>query len=57
MNLERQGIIEIGTSEYAAPLCVVPKANSTELRLCGDFRAINLCTRPDKYPSTPDRRD
>ena len=49
-DLEKQGIIEIGTSEYAAPLCVVPKANSTELRLCGDFRAINLCTRPDKYP-------
>ena len=49
-ELERQGIIEIGVSEYAAPLCVVPKANTTELRLCGDFRAINACTRPDRYP-------
>ena len=49
-DLEKKGIIEIGTSEFAAPLCVVPKANTSDLRLCGDFRAINLCTRPDLYP-------
>ena len=49
-ELEKKGIIEVGNSEFAAPLCVVPKANSDELRLCGDFRAINQCTRPDRYP-------
>ena len=49
-DLEKKGIIEIGTSEFAALLCVVPKANTSNLRLCRDFRAINLCTRSDRYP-------
>ena len=47
--MEAKGIIEIGKSEYCAPMTVAKKKNG-KLRLCGDFRALNKVTIPDLYP-------
>ena len=48
-DMEAKGIIQIGKSEFCAPMTVAKKKNG-KLRLCGDFRALNKVTIPDLYP-------
>ena len=43
------GIIEPSTSPYASPMVITLKKNG-DVRLCGDFRAINHITTFDPYP-------
>ena len=45
-----QGIIEPSKSPYGAPILFVPKPNGRGLRLCVDFRALNLVTIKNRYP-------
>ena len=48
-ELIEDGIVRPSSSPWSSPIHLVPKPNSEDYRLVGDYRQLNLVTKKDRY--------
>lgn len=53
-QMQEEGVIQLSHSPWASPIVLVRKKDGG-LRICVDYCSLNVVTKADRFPPTPNR--